>query len=331
LAGTTGAKLAWVPRRAGERGALETGCLPNLLPGGRPVADAAARVDLGAVWGSTVPVHDGRDGNAIIAAAAAGDLQALVVGGVDPVDLPDRAAVGAALRSAFVVSLEVRAGAVTELADVVLPVAPVAEKDGMFVNWEGRVRPFDRVLRDTRALPDLRVLAGIADELRVDLGFRTPAQARAEMREIGAWDGARVAAPRVPTAPLRDASSLGSSGQALRDASSLGSSGQATTRETVREGLRLATWKLLIDDGRMLDGDDYLKATGRKPIALVSAGTLAGLGLPRGALVTLHGEHGSVTLPLAVADLPDGVVWAPTSSAWSAPSGSAVRLEGAGA
>ena len=47
----TGAKLAWVPRRAGDRGAVETGCLPNLLPGGRPVADASARVDLGAVWG----------------------------------------------------------------------------------------------------------------------------------------------------------------------------------------------------------------------------------------------------------------------------------------
>src|SRR3954468_14881316 len=104
LAGTTGAKLAWVPRRAGERGALETGCPPALLPGGRPVADASARVALGTVWGSTVPVHPGRDGNAIVAAAAAGELQALVVGGVDPVDLPDRAAAVAALDAAFLVS-----------------------------------------------------------------------------------------------------------------------------------------------------------------------------------------------------------------------------------
>ena len=58
LADATGARLAWVPRRAGERGALETGCLPNLLPGGRPVDDAAARVDLGTVWGvDTVPAR----------------------------------------------------------------------------------------------------------------------------------------------------------------------------------------------------------------------------------------------------------------------------------
>ena len=35
LARTTGARLAWVPRRAGERGGIEAGCLPFLLPGGR--------------------------------------------------------------------------------------------------------------------------------------------------------------------------------------------------------------------------------------------------------------------------------------------------------
>ena len=36
LALAAGAKLAWVPRRAGERGAIEAGALPGLLPGGRP-------------------------------------------------------------------------------------------------------------------------------------------------------------------------------------------------------------------------------------------------------------------------------------------------------
>ena len=51
LAERTGARLAWMPRRAGDRGAIEAGCLPNLLPGGRPVADAAARVDTQTTWG----------------------------------------------------------------------------------------------------------------------------------------------------------------------------------------------------------------------------------------------------------------------------------------
>ena len=65
LASRTGARLAWVPRRAGDRGAIETGCLPDLLPGGRPVADAAARVDVAATWGlETLPETPGRDADA---------------------------------------------------------------------------------------------------------------------------------------------------------------------------------------------------------------------------------------------------------------------------
>ena len=68
LARTTGAGLAWVPRRAGDRGAVETGCLPNLLPGGRPVTDAAARVDVATTWGvDHLPEAEGRDADAIVA------------------------------------------------------------------------------------------------------------------------------------------------------------------------------------------------------------------------------------------------------------------------
>ena len=255
-----------------------------------------------------MPHTAGRDGDAIVAAAAAGELKALVVGGVDPVDLPDPAAAAAALHAAeFVVSLEVRASAVTQAADVVFPVAPVAEKAGMFVDWEGRVRPFDKVLRESHALPDLRVLAGVADELGVDLGFKTVEQARNEMQEIGAWDGARAAFVPVSTGVLDE---------------------NADTAEV--PGLRLASWKLLVDDGRMLDGEDYLKATGRAAVALVSAGTLARLDLVAGQRVTLTGDHGSRDLPLAVADLPDGVVWAPATSTWSAAAGSVVRLTSVG-
>ncbi|MEP7092193.1 MAG: molybdopterin-dependent oxidoreductase, partial [Nocardioidaceae bacterium] len=310
LARTTGAKLAWVPRRAGERGALETGCLPTLLPGGRPVADAAARVDLGTVWGTTVPHTAGRDTDAIIAAAVTGEIAALVVGGVDPVDLPDPAAALAALGAAeFVVSLEVRASAVSELADVVLPVAPVAEKAGLFVDWEGRVRPFDKVLRESNALPDLRVLSGVADEMGVDLGFRTVDQARSEMAELGAWDGARATAP----VELADA---GLDTTASRPVIAVGE-------------LRLATWKLLIDDGRMLDGEEHLKATARASVALVSPGTLAASGLTPGARVRLTSGAATATFPVGVADLPEGVVWTPTTSTWSAAPGSVVRLTSA--
>ncbi len=185
-----------MPRRAGDRGAVETGCLPNLLPGGRPVADAAARVDAATAWGvDSLPETAGRDADAIVAALVAGELGGLVIGGVDPDDTSDPAATRAAIEAAsFVVALELRETDVTRAADVVFPVAPVVDKAGMFVTWEGRPRTFDAVFASPTSLPDLRILAGIAEELGPRRsGFRTVAEARAQMEEMGPWDGERAA------------------------------------------------------------------------------------------------------------------------------------------
>jgi NADH-quinone oxidoreductase subunit G len=321
LAATTGARLAWVPRRAGDRGAVEAGALPTLLPGGRPVADASARVDVAAAWGvESLPGRAGRDGNAIVAALAKGDLGGVVVGGVDPDDTSDPDAFRAALDAAgFVVSLELRETDVTRVADVVLPVAPVTDKAGTFVTWDGRTREFDAVFSNPSSLPDLRVLAGIADELAAmgqgrPLGFRTVAEARAEMQALGPWDGDR---------PALDA------GKAPRAAK--GKAG----------ALALATWKQLIDLGSMQDGEEHLRATARTPVARLGRAAYESVfgmldGEPgRERLVTVTGDRGSITLPAVVDDLPDGVVWVPARS-WGrgvlaelASPGSPVTVKGA--
>jgi NADH-quinone oxidoreductase subunit G len=169
LADRSGARLAWVPRRAGDRGALEAGCLPTLLPGGRPVSSPRAREQVATAWRTDIPATPGRDTAGILAAAAAGELDAVLLGAVDPEDLPDPAGALAALdAAAFVVSLEMRHSAVTALADVVFPVAPVAEKAGSFLTWEGRSRPFPSALA-SEALTDAEVLAAIA----AAMGYQT--------------------------------------------------------------------------------------------------------------------------------------------------------------
>ncbi|HZA73772.1 MAG TPA: NADH-quinone oxidoreductase subunit G, partial [Propionibacteriaceae bacterium] len=116
----TGARVAWVPRRAGERGAVEAGCLPNLLPGGRPLADPAARVDLAAAWGiESLPSLEGRDADEMLISASDDQLAALVVAGIDAGDFRDPQGVLDGLEEVdFVVSLETRASLVTERADV---------------------------------------------------------------------------------------------------------------------------------------------------------------------------------------------------------------------
>jgi len=285
----TGARLAWVPRRAGDRGAVETGCLPNLLPGGRPLDDAEARADLAAAWGvSTILAAKGRDTSAILAAATSGTLKGLLVGGVEIDDLPDPAAARAGLAAAeFVVSLEVRHSAVTAVADVVLPIAPVVEKPGTFVNWEGRVRTFDAVLHQPASLTDVRVLAGIAEEMGVPLGFRTVSAARRAMTELGPWDGARAAAPAVTPKAVP----ASRKGQVVLD-----------------------SWRLLVDDARGQDGQEQFKATARPAVLRANETTLAAAGVDPGGPATISTAAGEATFLTQVVDLPDGVVWAPANS-----------------
>ncbi|MEQ7007129.1 NADH-quinone oxidoreductase subunit G [Actinopolymorpha sp. B17G11] len=292
LVEATGARLAWVPRRAGERGAVDAGCLPNLLPGGRPVGDAAARVDLSAAWGAgDLPIEPGRDTSTILTAAGLGELGALVVGGVEVADLPDPAAARVALaKASFVVSLEQRPSEVTEHASVVFPVAAVAEKAGTFVDWEGRERPFEKALENADTQSDLWVLAGIADEMRRPLGFTTVEGARQELIELGAWDDTRAAPPRrgpAESAQPRD-------GQAV-----------------------LGTWHQLLDQGRLQEGEPYLAGTARPARARVSARTAEDLGVAVGEGLAVSDGRGTITLPLEIADLPDQVVWIPTNSAGS--------------
>src|SRR5262249_56326762 len=109
------------------------------------------------------------------------------VADVDPADLPDERAALAALEAApFVVSLELRTSAVTDRADVVLPVAAVPEKAGTFLNWECRPGTFEVALDVPGVESDLVVLGRIADEMDVHLGLPDATAAR---RELGTLPG----------------------------------------------------------------------------------------------------------------------------------------------
>ncbi len=286
LADATGARIAWIPRRAGERGALEAGCLPNLLPVGRPVTDPYARAQTAAAWSvATLPAHPGRDTSAMLAAVGSGELTALLIGGVEVADLPDPAAALAAIGAAgFVVSLELRESAVTELADVVIPIAPVVEKAGSYTNWEGRNRPFLASL-SSNAASDARVLQMLADESGVDLGLRA-----SRHPDLGPWDGMPPAAPEVVPRP-----------------------GAPGPGEAV-----LSTWRMLLDGGRLQDGEPYLAGTARPPVARLSPGTAAEIGAAEGDMVTVRTGAGAVSLPLVITDMPERVVWLPMNSPGSA-------------
>ncbi|WJY51924.1 NADH-quinone oxidoreductase subunit G [Streptomyces chengbuensis] len=294
-AAATGAALVWIPRRAGERGAIEAGALPSLLPGGRPATDPQARAETAEAWGvRELPHRYGRDTGQIVEAAANGELAALVVAGVEVADLPHPARAREALDSVgFLVSLELRPSEVTSRADVVFPVAAVAEKPGTFLNWEGRARLFEAALKPdqmTRPLPpaDARVLHMLADALDVHLALPDLRSVRREMDRLGGWTGARAAEPAESARPVPRPGE----GEAV-----------------------LAGHRLLLDQGLLQEGDEALAGTRHAAVARLSAATAAETGVKDGDLLAVSGPSGSVQLPLQVTEMPDHVVWLPLNSA----------------
>ncbi|MBO0841008.1 MAG: molybdopterin-dependent oxidoreductase, partial [Sciscionella sp.] len=225
----------------------------------------------------------------IVAAAAHGQLSGLVVGGVDPDDLADPALAARALAGVdFLVSLEMRPSAVTEQADVVLPIAPAAEKSGSYLNWEGRRREFGTTIDGTGALSDCRVLDTLAVEMDADLYTQTPAAAAADLAKLGS--NARQVAGSRPTAEHHPAVAPGA-GQAV-----------------------LATWKSLLDNGSLQADEPHLAATAAQPRALLSNESAARYGVEFGQPVIVSTDRGSIEIVAAQGDLPDGVVWLPENS-----------------
>ena len=323
LARDTGADLAWVPRRAGERGALDVGALAGVLPGGRPLADPGARAEVASAWGlapDALPSAPGRDAEGIIAQLVAqadavetadeGDpaqdeadpqrIEAVLLGGLEARDFADPERVRKALDAAgFVVQLSLAASDVTEAADVVFPVKADPERAGSYTDWEGRVRPFGQVFREAPGYTDSQVLALIAREMGQPIGAGADVNADREMASLGEWGEDR---------PLFEPRSA----------------------ETERaDGMVLSTWRYLLDDAALQVGEEYLAATRRPTVARVSAATATRIGVDDGDVVTVSSDHGSLSVAVAITDMPDNTVWLPTNSPGSHVH-EALRLTGGG-
>ena len=278
----SGAKLGWVPRRAGERGAISAGALPNLLPGARPIEDASARVDISAAWSvDSVPTTAGMSTEEIINS----DLQAILIGGVDPMDISSDAKVKLAKK--FIVSLEIRQSDITEIASVVLPVAAVVEKSGSFMDWQGKVRKFDAAVEQSLNRSDVRILSMLADEIGKPINLPTVKSAQSELSSLGNWDGNK------PTMNFLAEKSKTSAGN---------------------DEAILTSWRNLLDKGSLQDGEENLAGTARDSVVVISKNRANSLGVKDKELVRVSNNYGAVTLPCLVEDIEDSSVWLPRNS-----------------
>jgi formate dehydrogenase (coenzyme F420) alpha subunit len=169
------------------QGACDMGALPDVYTDYQPVTASAARARFGAAWGVEPPTAPGLTSLAMQHAAHDGRLRCLLVLGEDPaVTDPGGRFVARALQSLdCLVVAELFLTETAKLADVVLPAASFAEKDGTFTSTERRVQRVRRVLAPPGdARPDWAILEALARRLGRPMGFVDAAGIFAEMAAL---------------------------------------------------------------------------------------------------------------------------------------------------
>lgn len=157
LAASTGGKLLVCPPHAGSQGMIDMGVYPSLGPG-------YTRLD-----------DPGRDTRAILEAAAAGELDALFLFGADVLrDFPERELAQKALESGtFTVVVELFATETATHADVLLPSATHAERQGTYTNLERRLQKLEELLPPPGSAKEpWTICAGIARAMGTEWNWR---------------------------------------------------------------------------------------------------------------------------------------------------------------
>lgn len=176
-----------------EQGATDAGCVPDRLPGHRPVSDADARDAVAAEWGVEPPSAPGMDEHALLAAFGSDVAGALVVGENPAISKRDADWLERKLDALDVLVVsELRHSETTAHADVVFPAAAGVETAGTVTNLDRQVQRL-RPLADPpdEARSDFELLRTLGRRL-VDEGFdyAGPRAAFAEMTRIApAYEG----------------------------------------------------------------------------------------------------------------------------------------------
>ncbi|MCJ7577740.1 MAG: molybdopterin-dependent oxidoreductase, partial [candidate division Zixibacteria bacterium] len=139
-----GVNLLW--EDCNSQGALDCGVLPDRLPGFIHISDESKRKEIEDIWKAKLPDKPGHSFNQMLKEIHAGKIKAMYVMGENPLEkYPDREYVKSALdKLDFLVVQDISLTQTAKLADVVLPGASFAEKDGTFTNVERRVQRLKR-------------------------------------------------------------------------------------------------------------------------------------------------------------------------------------------
>ena len=178
LTGNIGIESSGVNPLRGQnnvQGACDMGALPNMYSGYQKVDDDGVRKKFEKAWKAKMPASPGLTISDMIIQARAGKVKSLYIIGEDPMmSDPNASHVKEALEKLdFLVVQEIFMNKTAELADVVLPGASFAEKNGTFTNSERRVQRVRKAIEPLAdSCPDWRIICRVSERLGYPMNYR---------------------------------------------------------------------------------------------------------------------------------------------------------------
>jgi predicted molibdopterin-dependent oxidoreductase YjgC len=186
--GREGTGLSPLRGQNNVQGACDMGALPNVLSGYQAVTDDGKRSTVEKAWkASALPSAPGLTMGAMIDAACAGKLKAMYIMGENPVmSDPDMQHTMKSLTNLdFLVVQDVFPTETAGLADVILPAALFAEKDGTFTNTERRVQKLEKAVDPPReAKPDWEIVSALARKMGHSFGYHDTTEIMEEIATV---------------------------------------------------------------------------------------------------------------------------------------------------
>ena len=170
------------------QGACDAGALPNLYPGYQSVEDAEARAKFEKAWNGELQAHKGMTLTCAFNQALTGEVKGMVIFGENPMmSDPDIGHIEAAIQKLeFLAVIDIFPTETAKLADVVLPAACYAEKDGTFTSTDRAIRVVRKAVDPPgEARPDWRIACELGRMLGNDgFAFDSPADIMNELAAV---------------------------------------------------------------------------------------------------------------------------------------------------
>jgi formate dehydrogenase alpha subunit len=184
--GRKGGGVYSMQRENNGQGACDMGTLPRFLPGYQSVTDAQARAKFEERWGASLPTEPGLTTLEIMEQVKKGKIKGMYIVGENPVlSFPNSRLITEILSSLdFLVVQDMFLTETAKLANVVLPAASFAEKEGTFTNFEGRVNKVRKAIEPVgESLPDWEIILRLADQMGSPMPYSSLQDVMSEIEE----------------------------------------------------------------------------------------------------------------------------------------------------